>query len=196
MYRWIVCNYWLWLLSTPPWPSTGIGVDVLLMMLLIKLDIASAMEIAIDQTWYQYCYWSNLILLLLLISTYVVIDQTWYQHWYWSKSSNHSGKWLDGSNVLGVQGDWSSLEWKTTLGMLHHNVCCIMLMMIMIMMIQVDERYASIPAPTWTQRSEKSEHMVREQLIWWSLTWWARIRIYNYDDRHICSLCKCSSHWR
>jgi len=24
----------------------------------------------------------------------------------------------------------------------------------------VDERYASIPAPTWTQRSEKSEHMV------------------------------------
>merc|ERR1712032_1326688 len=30
----------------------------------------------------------------------------------------------------------------------------------MTMTIKVDERYASIPAPAWTQRSEKSEHMV------------------------------------
>ena len=37
--------------------------------------------------------------------------------------------------------------------------------MMMITTIQVDERYASIAAPDWTQRSEKSEHLVGDQLI-------------------------------
>ena len=48
------------------------------------------------------------------------------------------------------------------------------------MTIQVDERYSSIPAPAWAQRSEKSEHMVGDHLLNDH-----QINDHHIDDYHI-----------
>ena len=111
-------------------------------------------------------------------------------HFKFSSFKCLAGKWLDSSNVLTVQGNWGSLERKATFGeilivlMIDRDFCwgwqrLVLVIEMMIcnetfhhekksrVTIEVDERYSSIPAPSWAQRSEKSEHMVS----WWLFHW-------------------------